>query len=335
MALRTAPRKIGLLLMPQYSSLGLGLIIEPMVIANWLSKHKLFEWTLLSTTGQAVPATNGMVTPTEALPADPGQFSTVFVIASFETQRHAKNAKLKNWLKRESLYGTQLGGIETGTEVLAAAQLLNNQTAAVHWDNLEGFQESYTAVKASRQLYTMGPRLITCAGGTAIIDMMFEWISQQAGADLATEIAQHLLYARPRGTHEVQLMPSELDTAPMNAQIRQVIRLMHESLANPMPSEALAEAVNLSKRQLERKFKQFTATSPVKYYISLRIAMAHKLLQQTELSVSQVAAATGFDSFEHFSRVYKAKFGCPPSVDRLQSWDAPVMRQPAPSRKDT
>jgi AraC family transcriptional regulator, carnitine catabolism transcriptional activator len=326
-----APRRIGILLMPQYSNLGLALIIEPMAIANWLSKHKLFEWTLLSMDGQPVAATNGMTTPAAALPTEAGTFSTLFVIASFEAKKHAKNRKVSAWLQRERYFGTQIGGIETGTEILAAAALLNGQSAAVHWDNLEGFQEAYPAVKATPQLYTIGPQLITCAGGTAIIDMMFEWIGQQAGEDLATEISQHLLHARQRGTHEVQLTPTALDAAPMNAQIREVIRLMHASVATPMSCEDLAAAVSLSRRQLERKFKQFTAISPLRYYVSLRLSMAHKLLQQTELSVSQVAAATGFDSFEHFARVYKIKFGCPPSGDRLQSWDAPVMRQPIPA----
>jgi AraC family carnitine catabolism transcriptional activator len=202
------------LLMPQYSNLGLGLIIEPLAIANWLSKHKLFEWTLLSPDGQPMTATNGMTTPTYALPVDAGTFSTIFVIASFETKKHAKDRKIRTWLQRERYFGTQIGGIETGTEILAAASLLNGQLAAVHWDNLEGFLEAYPDVKAVSQLYTISPNLITCAGGTAIIDMMFEWIGQQAGEELATEIFQHLLHARQRGSHEIQLRPTELDRGP-------------------------------------------------------------------------------------------------------------------------
>jgi AraC family carnitine catabolism transcriptional activator len=116
----------------------------------------------------------------------------------------------------------------------------------------------------------------------------------------------------------------------MNAQIREVIRMMHESVATPMSCEELAAAVGMSRRQMERKFMQFTTVSPLRYYVNLRLSSAHKLLQQTELSVSQVAVATGFNSFEHFARVYKVKFGCSPSRDRMQSWSAPVMRQLIP-----
>lgn len=86
--------------------------------------------------------------------------------------------------------------------------------------------------------------------------------------------------------------------------------------------------VGLCKRQFERQFKRHTGVAPVRYFLSLRLALAHKLLQQTDLSVSEVAAASGFRSFGHFSRVYKQQFGRPPSGDRCQALDAPVRRMP-------
>ena len=60
----------------------------------------------------------------------------------------------------------------------------------------------------------------------------------------------------------------------------------------------------------------------------MRLIRAHNPLQQTQMSVAQVAACSGFGSLEHFSRTYRARFGCPPSEDRRQAWSAPVMRQP-------
>ena len=329
------PRRVGILLMPQFSNLGLALVVEPMALANWLSQRVLYEWSVLSLDGEPVAATNGMRVPARPVTADAGHFSTVFVIASFEAKAHAKSRAAKAWLQRQKAFGAQIGGIETGTEVLAAATLLDGRTAAVHWDNLEGFREAYPKVKATTQLYTIEPRLMTCAGGYAIADMMLEWIGQHAGMDLAAEIGQHLLHPRVRGTGEVQLVRPAANAALVSEQVGQAIRLMQESIAAPVSCEVLAAAVGLSKRQLERQFRRDTATAPLQYYLSLRLAAAHRLLQQTELSVSQVAAASGFDSMEHFSRVYRAKFGCPPSRDRLQSWQAPVMRQRPALRSST
>ncbi|WP_396332106.1 GlxA family transcriptional regulator [Burkholderia anthina] len=325
------PRQIGLLVMPQFSHLGLALLIEAMSLANWLGQRTLYEWTVLSVDGEPVQATNGMSTPTRPIGDQRGAFATIFVVASFEAQQHGKHRGVKTWLQNQMAFGTQIGGVETGTELLAAAGLLHGRPSAVHWDNVEGFQEAYPKVGATTRLYTIEPRLITCAGGTAIIDMMLDWIGREHGAELAREIARHLLHARPRGADEAQLSDREAEPEAMCASVAKAIRLMRESMAEPMSCELLAQAVGLSKRQLERQFKRHTATAPLQYYLSLRVATAHQLLQQTELSVSQVAAATGFESIEHFSRVYKSRFGCPPSRDRLQSWGAPVMRHPVPA----
>src|SRR5260370_627588 len=133
-------------------------------------------------------------------------------------------------------------------------------------------------------------------GGRGKIDMMLEWIGQHAGTQLVAEMSQHLLHARIRGTSEVQLARTDLDAARMNEQVSHAIRLMQEAVAAPISCEDLAAAVGLSKRQLERQFKHYTATAPLRYYVSLRLATPHKLLQQTELSVSHVAAATAFAS---------------------------------------
>jgi AraC family carnitine catabolism transcriptional activator len=270
-----------------------------------------------------------MSIPTEALPEQAGRYSTIFVVASFEAKDHAKNLKLRMWLQRERAFGAQIGGIETGTEILAAASLLDGRSAAVHWDNLEGFQETYPKVRACTQLFTLDSRVITCAGAIAISDMMLAWIAGTNGPKLATEIVDHLLHPRMRDSVEGQLAASDEVSAPVSAQVASAIELMQQSLTTPLSCEEIAAAVGLSKRQLERHFKQYTASAPLQYYVSLRVATAHKLLQQTELSVSQVAAASGFESLEHFSRVYKARFGIPPSMDRRQSVTAPVMRHAA------
>lgn len=316
---------MGILLLPQFSHLGLALVIEPMAIANWLGRSSLYEWVVLSVEGHSVPATNGMLTPTEPIGNEHEKFSTIVVIASFEAKLHSKDRRIKTWLQRQSVFGAQIAGIETGTELLAAAALLDGHQAAVHWDNFEGFQEAYPRVRATTNLYTIESRVMTCAGATAVADMMLAWIGQHRGDTFAAEISEHLLQHRIRSSGEDQTGEPEIEVA--RGAIGNAMRLMRESINSPMSCQHIAAVVGLSRRQLERQFRHHMSITPLKYYLNLRVATAHKLLQQTELSVSQVAAATGFDSLEHFSRVYKSRFGCPPSRDRSQSWAAPVMRR--------
>ncbi|SFD16078.1 AraC family transcriptional regulator, carnitine catabolism transcriptional activator [Pseudomonas citronellolis] len=322
------PQRIGILLLPCFSNFGLAALIEPLSIANWLAQRKLFDWTLLSLDGKPVPASNGLLAAAQQGIGEPGEFDVCAVIASFDVHRHARDAALKAWLKRQAAFGAVLMGIETGSELLAAAGVLDGHPAAVHWDNLQGFQESYPRVQTRAQLYSVGRKRLTCAGATAVLDMMLGWLEGVAGAGLAREVAMHMLVERVREPQVGQVTGFQHRLHAQAGRLGRAIALMEQHLEEPLSCEALAARVGLSRRQLERQFMQHTGLTPLKYYLALRLARAHNLLQQTRMSVAQVAASAGFGSLEHFSRAYRARFGCTPSSDRSQSLEAPVMRQP-------
>ncbi|WP_085718518.1 GlxA family transcriptional regulator [Pseudomonas sp. B28(2017)] len=323
-----APLRVAVLLLPSFSNFGLAAVLEPLAIANWLTQRTVFEWTLLSMDGEPVQASNGLTTvANDGLKTDQG-FDVCVVLASFDVHKHSRNLALKSWLRKQALFGAVLMGVETGTELLAAAGVLDGYEAAVHWDNLQGFQESYPRVHARPQLYTLERQRMTCAGATTTLDMLLGWIGQSLDSELAREIGMHLLMGQVRAPADNQLEGGLTNTGLYGNKIRRAIGLMEQALEEPLDCEAIAAQVGLSRRQLERQFKHQTGLSPLKYYITLRLAKAHSLLQQTRLSVAQVAACSGFGSLEHFSRTYRARFGCPPSEDRSQVWTAPVMRQP-------
>lgn len=328
----TKPYRLGMLILPQFSNLGLGLTIEPLFVANWLNENPLFEWKILSTDGKSVQASNGMTVPVDAGIAEIEELDSIFVFASFEPREATDITDAMHWLRRLARFGAEVGGIETGSELLAAAGLLDGKEAAVHWDNIKGFQELYPKVKVKGQLYTLEPGRFTCAGATAIMDLMLNWMGQRIPYNLVMEVSHHLLKHRIRRPEQSQqyFVDDEVIASPP---VRHAIEIMHLELETPISCAEIAERVGLSRRQLERQFKRFLGTTPLKYYLMLRLSKAHQLLQQTDMSVTDIALSAGFESPEHFSRLYREMFGRPPSTDRMQATDAPVMRHTIPSIK--
>ena len=166
------PFRIAFVLLSDFSNLGLAAAVEPLFVANWLTKRRVFHWQFLSLDGQPVRASNGMLTPVEAILESPQRFGAVFVAASFNATAHAQNVRLLNWLRRAARFGVQIGGIETGSEVLAAAGLLDDHKAAVHWYNFDGFRERYPGVSATAARFVAERGRMTCSGGASGIDMM-------------------------------------------------------------------------------------------------------------------------------------------------------------------
>ena len=314
------PFRIAFVLLSDFSNLGLAAAVEPLFVANWLTKRRVFHWQFLSLDGQPVRASNGMLTPVEAILESPQRFGAVFVAASFNATAHAQNVRLLNWLRRAARFGVQIGGIETGSEVLAAAGLLDDHRAAVHWYNLDGFRERYPGVSASGARFAAERGRMTCAGGATSSDMMLALIATQAGPALADEVALQLIVQ----DHTKSAPAPAVQTAERSTGAAEAV--MRETLEYPLTCRQLAARIGLSDRQLQRHFRTAHGMGVAQHYLHLRLERAHKYVQQTELSVTEIALACGFGSIEHFSRSYRRAFGVAPRSDRSQTKAASVFR---------
>ena len=324
-----APRNIGLLLLPDFSYLGLGAAIEPLFVANWLAGEALYRWQTLSLDGKSVRASNGLGVPvTEGIAAG-ARFDALFVLASFDVKRQAADGGLKAWLRRVARHGATIGSIETASEVVAAAGLLDGLPVAVHWDNLQGFAESHPGCRAVSELYTASPGRLTCAGQSAILDMMLHWIAAEQGAGIASEVAAHLMLPHWRQGDEPQPAPGAVPRRGVDPMLEQALALMERNIEEPIRCDAIARRLKVSPRRLQRLFARGLGTTPVRHYQLVRLSRAHALLQQTDLSVTEIAMGAGFGSLEHFCRLYRRHFGCRPRDDRRQSIAAPVLRRRA------
>jgi AraC family transcriptional regulator, carnitine catabolism transcriptional activator len=321
------PRLVGLLLLPEFSQLGLAAVTEPLFVANWLNGQTLYRWRTLSLDGRPVRSSSGQRLPVDAGIAGESRFDMLLVLASFDVKRLTRDRALKSWLRRVARHGATIGSIETASEVMAAAGLLDDLPVAVHWDNLQGFAESHPRCKAVSQLYTTTGDRLTCAGQTAALDMVLDWIARDQDAGLASEVSAHLMLPAWRRGSEPQPAPGASPGKGVDPTLVQVLAIMEQNLEEPLPCTEIARRAGLSMRRMQRLFAEAIGTSPVRHYQFVRLTRAHALLQQTDLSVTEIAVSAGFGSLEHFCRVYRRQFGCRPRDDRRQSVSAPVLRR--------
>jgi AraC-like DNA-binding protein len=78
----------------------------------------------------------------------------------------------------------------------------------------------------------------------------------------------------------------------------------------------MAGTVHLSPAQLTRRFRMATGMPPTRFVIQARIERARQLLHETDMPISQIASALGYDDLFFFSRQYKRYAGRPPSEER-------------------
>ncbi|MEM7774341.1 MAG: GlxA family transcriptional regulator [Pseudomonadota bacterium] len=316
---RTLPGKpdlIHFLLLPGFSMMAFASSIEPLRAANQIAGRKLFDWRTVTIDGKPVKASNGVETAPGGCFADPCEASTLLICAGLGvgTFHHPQLAPRLRELARN---GVALGGICTGALPLARAGLLDGYRCTIHWESVEPFAEEFPHLNITATLFEADGNRYTCSGGTAPLDMMVGSIAQDYGKDLAVRVAEMLLHHSVRHPHDAQRMSLEHRTGITHPKLLAVIAHMEAYIESPTPVAALADSVQLSKRQLERLFRDRLGTTPTRYYLELRLQRARLLMQETSMPILHVGVATGFTSSSHFTRCYRAYFGVSPRAERL------------------
>lgn len=332
------PFRFALVLCPGFSHLALPLVTEPLFIANWLAGSALFVTRTLSADGLAVTTSAGAAIPVDAPLGPEDEADVVLVLASFDTRRSESDARLRSWLRRMARGGATMGGVETGTEVLAATGLLEARRVAVHWYNVEGFRERFPQTRPEACRVVVDGRFVSSAGATATIDLMLGLIARHAGPVTAAEVARHLLVpfdaSAPEAAHGTAPGKAASATAPADPLVTRAAALIDERLAERRDCRALARDLGLSVRQLQRRFLASLGRNVGAIWREKQFARAHQLVQQTALPLTEIAVSVGFGSLEAFSRAYRQRFGTPPSRDRAQSTRTSVFGPPDVRGKD-
>jgi transcriptional regulator GlxA family with amidase domain len=310
-----AKSKFAFLTLRRYSMIALSTAVEPLRMANILTRQSAYEWSIVSLDGRPTPASNGLeLTPTIAL-EEAGPLDILFVCGGVDVQ-DAVSPPLLAALRRLADKGVPLGALCTGGYALARAGLLDKYRATIHWENLSALREEFPRILLNDQLFTIDRDRFTCSGGVAPLDLMLHLVKSKLGARVSQLISEQFIVDRVRNDRDRQYVPLRAQIGVSHETLIRVAQLMEQNIERPLSLDEIAAATQLSRRQIERLFKRHLNCVPKRYYLQMRLRRARELLLQTSMPIIDITAACGFQSSPHFSRCYRAQFGCPPSAER-------------------
>lgn len=308
--------RFGFLLVPGFSYIAFASAIEPLRMANMVAHETLFGALTCSPDGESVVASNGVRTAVDRAIDDLPALTALFLCGpnpiEFPNER-----RLIHWLRRIADRGTALGGIDTGSWLLARAGLLDGYRCTIHWQNLPSLTADFPRIIASEQVFEIDRQRYTCSGGTAAMDMMLQFIAETCGDGTTGPAAADLLiHERVRDRNDRQRIPLRHRIGTGQDRLSGAVALMEANVEEPMQLSEIAGYIGVSERQLERLFETHLASTPTAFYMGIRLARARQLLLHTTASVTEIAHRSGFRSPAHFSRRYRGWFGASPRGDR-------------------
>lgn len=98
--------------------------------------------------------------------------------------------------------------------------------------------------------------------------------------------------------------------------VGEALHWVHREPAERWTVSMLARRVGLSPSRLAARFRETTGDSVMRYVASWRANVACRLLRESGLSLAEIAASVGYQSFPAFSRAFKTQLGVPPAAWR-------------------
>ncbi|WP_260961233.1 GlxA family transcriptional regulator [Pseudomonas citri] len=238
-----------------------------------------------------------------------GELDLMIVCGGQHTPRVAPHW-LMALLKKLGNASVALGGLWNGAWYLARAGLLDGYRCAIHAEQRLALAERSPNINVSLDPLIFDRDRLTAATPNGAFHMMIKWLGKSCGAQLADAVLEML-------DHEQYRFRSCADTRHqrLSGPLREIVTLMEANLEDPLDSDQLARCVGISRRQVQRLFREQLATSPQKYYLRLRVNEARRLLKNSNLPIFQVALACGFVASNHFTKCYSMQFGYPPSKE--------------------
>ncbi|MEV8632334.1 GlxA family transcriptional regulator [Streptosporangium sp. NPDC051023] len=221
------------------------------------------------------------------------------------------------WLREALRAGARLASVCTGAVALGEAGLLDGRRCTTHWALTEAMRGRYPAARVQDAvLYVHDGPISTSAGISAGIDLALSLVERDHGPVLTAAVARELVvYLRRDGEGE-QISQFLKHRSHLDSAVHRVQDHLVGNIDAAHTLAELAEVANLSPRGLSRAFTAAVGITPLEYQQRLRLEHAVSLLRETGLPIDAVAARCGFREGRHFRRLFKARYGMPPSVFR-------------------
>ena len=304
-------KRIALLLIDGFALMSYAALVEPFRAANVLASRTLYAWSHVALTGDDVIASNGVRLIADRRIGDAADHDMLFVFAAGDPAQFVDEACFA-WLRAQARRGVAIGGVSGGPYLLARAGLLGGRRATIHWEHAAALRAEFPGLRLDPGLYVIDGDRMTCAGGTAGLDLALALIERDHGAVLARQVGEWFIRAEPRRAEDLQRTDLATRHGTANRRLLPMLAAMEAALEDPVSQEALAARAGVSIRQLERLCRSELGASVGEVYLALRMDRAMELLRSTGLSVTEVAMACGFRSAAHFSRRFKQRHGRTP-----------------------
>ncbi len=316
-------RQVALIGFPRALGSAITIPLEMLSAANDIAaargqKEKRLSLNFVGESLGSINLAGGLQVQCQTTIHDLGQADLIFIPGIWGNPSSLKyrSVALQKWIKSQFEGGATLCAFVTGSHILAQTGILDGKLATTHWRFFDQFENQFPTVKLERKRFITFDSEVYCTGSVnAVRDLMLHFVDLFFGESISNEVSRHFTHELQRSYESLVLKHGRSDSHH-DEEIIKIQEWLVLHYLQEINFEGLAGKFGMSRRSLNRRFKQATAMTPVAYIQDLKLQQAKTLLKQSNLTVAQVADQVALTDCSYFSSLFKRKNSVTPTQYR-------------------
>jgi transcriptional regulator GlxA family with amidase domain len=215
-----------------------------------------------------------------------------------------KHHAICEYIKKVAASGTLICATGTGSAFLAESNAIHKKAATTHWFYFNIMKKNYPDVEWKRQHLITQSGNIYCAGSVnSIADVTIHMIEKLFNTAIARRVESQFSPEIRQG-YQTKLFSESPYSSHQDELIALAQLEIQQQLGEKIHFGELANRSGIAYRSFQRRFHAATGYSPLQYQQNLRIQNARELLQNSNLSIQEIASFCGYQDLSHFSKIF-------------------------------
>ena len=276
-----------------------------------------FDVSLVTVTGKPFRCLNGVRLVPDGSIHDVRKTDLIVVSSILDIDKVLKGqGEVIDGLKAMHRQGSHIATICSGVFVLAETGLLDGKTATTHWGFAEQFKKRYPQIELKLERLITDEGNLFCAGGyNAGIDLSLYLVEKYCGHEVALQSSKSMISDIGRTTQAPYCM-FQFRKDHSDDQILSIQEWIENHFDKNFDYESLAGKSRMSRRTMERRFKNATGETPLTYQQSIRVEVAKRLLENESRSFDEITYQVGYEDSSTFRKIFSKQTGLVPTEYR-------------------
>ncbi|MEO6869392.1 MAG: helix-turn-helix domain-containing protein [Ginsengibacter sp.] len=281
-------------------------------------KHPLFDIQLVGLSMPASDMGNRFAAKPDVLISDVNKTELIIIPAMIGNPNDsiALNQELIPWIRQQRESGAEVASFCIGAFFLAATGLLKGKKCSTHWFSAAEFRNMFPDVNLmDDKIMTEDDGIYTSGGANSYLNLLVHLVEKFVTRDVAILIAKiYMIDIDLISQSPFIVFQGQKDHG--DEAIKKAQTFIESNFQKKITVDQLTNMLALSRRSLERRFKQATSNTVIEYLQRVKIEAAKKEFESSWKNINEVMYDVGYTDTKGFRTVFKKVAGISPTEYR-------------------